>query len=187
MSVISVTKSQTKPVLKSSYNDVTQTSNTSMTHDVIITRHSMVTQNVYNMHNVTSTVTEYLTSTVTEYVTSYVTVVQTSTIQWAPISTNFSQENDTDPVQELREMGEQAMERKKTLTKKSVYEKRASAKYMGYVAVIFIVCSVGSLVVFDMLSICQKAKCCEVKNGQKIAYRKKGKTQGEKQETCSSL
>ncbi|KAH3816709.1 hypothetical protein DPMN_118230 [Dreissena polymorpha] len=108
--------------------------------------------------------------------TSYVTVVQTSTtvVQWTPISTNISEENYTDPVHGLREMGEQAMERKKAMTKISVYEKRASAKFMGYVAIIFIVCSVGSLVVFDMLSICQKVKCCNAKHGQRIAYRKKG-------------
>ena len=68
-----------------------------------------------------------------------------------------------DPIEELKEIGEVAVERKKTLKKISVIDKRPSAKYVGYVAIIFLSVVFGAIVLFDLLTLCRYLKCLENK------------------------
>lgn len=65
-----------------------------------------------------------------------------------------------DPVEELKEIGEIATKRKKTLKKISVEDKRPSAKYVGYVAIVFMSFVFGAIVLFDIISLCRYLTCC---------------------------
>lgn len=76
------------------------------------------------------------------------------TIKFPPVSST------KDPVEELKEIGEIATKRKKTLKKISVEDKRPSAKYVGYIAIVFMSVVFGAIVLFDILSLCRYLTCC---------------------------
>ncbi|XP_053407930.1 uncharacterized protein LOC123547654 [Mercenaria mercenaria] len=126
-----------------------------ITHEVSATRDFPVTRDVI----VTSTHVDRTTVTLTE--------TSTHVILASPTFSFPSTSAAEDPIEELKEIGEVAVERKKTLKKISVDDRRPSAKYVGYVAIIFMSLVFGSIVLFDMLSLCRyRRRCCNVKENK---------------------
>lgn len=113
----------------------------------VVTRTEILTSNIY----------------VTEVITSFETIVETTTqvLLMSPSHPLPSVSLDIEPIEELQEIGVIAKEKQKTLKKISMEDKRPSAKYVGYVAITFLSAVLGSLVLFDLLTLCRnKPSCC---------------------------
>lgn len=63
-----------------------------------------------------------------------------------------------DPVEELQVIQEVLKEKQKQRTKISYEDKRPSATYVGYVAIAFLSCVFGSIILFDLLTVCRDTK-----------------------------
>jgi len=147
----------TETVYVTATREFTRIYNTTLTHGVTSTHDIYVSRDAYKTQEVLLTRTVYQTSLVYRYTSVTVTETSTHVVTWTPVFANFTLNNDTDPVVELTEITEKVIKRKKQLTKISVNkDKRPSSKYIGYVAVSFLTCVLGALLMFDLLTICQK-------------------------------
>jgi hypothetical protein len=98
----------------------------------------MLTKEVPVSRDVPATRDVILTSTLIDRTT--ITLTETSTYVIVASPTFVIPSASEDPIEELKEIGEVAVERRKTLKKISVIDKRPSAKYVGYVANIHVCC-----------------------------------------------
>ncbi|KAL4232095.1 Epidermal growth factor-binding protein type B [Mactra antiquata] len=115
-------------------------------------------------------VTKQYTETTEIYITQMVTMTTTilattTTTQILSITPSFpilpSEILDQQPIEQLQEMGEVAKQKQKNMKKISMEDKRPSARYVGYIAVLFLSIVFGSLVLFDLLTLFRnKSLCC---------------------------
>ncbi|XP_060560695.1 uncharacterized protein LOC132720554 [Ruditapes philippinarum] len=134
-----------------------ETSNIFVTHNIYSSHVITLTKEVPVSRDVPVTRDVILTSTFIDRTT--ITLTETSTHVIVASPTFVIPSASEDPIEELKEIGEVAVERRKTLKKISVIDKRPSAKYVGYVAIIFMSVVFGAIVLFDLLTLCRYLNC----------------------------